>query len=98
MIALFSVWIGLLVFLLSVGMVVYRPLFTDVTVVLVLWLGAPGALCLSGLVLWAYRKEEAGQVGVAAQRRQAKVAIVLAVAAAAIVYLLIIYAEKIGPN
>ena len=97
MLALASVWIGLAAFGLSVVMVVYRPAFTDLTVTLVLYFGAPGSLCLAGLVLWAYRKEDRADSGIAAQRKQARVAIGLAVAAAAIVYLLVIFSHKLEP-
>ena len=96
MVALSSVWIGLGTFAIAVAMLVYRPAMTDATVTAVLWFGAPGAMCLAGLVLWAYRDEGSGDEGVVAQRLQAKVAIVLAVLAAAIVYGLIIGSQKIG--
>jgi len=95
MLALLSVWVGLGTFIIAVGMLVYRPMMTDPTVAAVLWFGSPGALCLAGLVLWAYRKESSEDPGVVAQRLQAKVAIVLAVLAAAIVYGLIIGSQKI---
>ena len=95
MLALASVWIGLAVFALSVAMVVYRPVFTDLTVTLVLYFGSPGSLCLAGLVLWAYRKEDRADPGVSAQRKQAQVAIVLSLVAAAIVYLLVIFSHKL---
>jgi hypothetical protein len=98
LLALLSVWISLLVFVLSFTMAFYRPAFTDLTVVLVLWFGSPLALCLSGLVLWAYRKDTSGDRAIAAQRTQAKVAIGLALAATAIVYALIIFSTKLEPN
>jgi len=94
--AFFSVWISLAVLALAAGMVIYRPLFTDLTVVAVLWFGAPGAMCFAGLVLWAYRKDTSGDPGVSGQRLQARIAIVLSVAAAVIVYLLIIYSHKLN--
>lgn len=97
MIALLSVWMGLLTFLLAVAMLVYRPLMTDITIPAVLWIGAPGAMCLGGLVLWAYRKEREPDDGLYAQRAQAKTAILLAVLAAAIVYVLIFRSEKLEP-
>ncbi len=97
MLALTSVWIGLASLVIATTMVVYRPAMTDWTVILVLYFGSPGALCFSGLVLWAYRKEASPDPGLAAQRVQAKAAIVLSLLAAAIVYLLIIFAEKIEP-
>ena len=96
MLALASVWIGLGVFLLAVAMLVYRPVFNDLTVTLVVYFGSPGALCLAGLVLWAYRKERSGDPGVAAQRVQAKFAITLAVLAAAIIYLLVGFSQPLS--
>lgn len=101
MLALLSVWIGLLSFLIAALMLIYRPAFTDLTVPLVLWFGTPGSLCLALMVLWAYRKKsgiDQADPGVRAQRIQAKVAVALAILAAAIVYALIIGAEKIGPS
>jgi hypothetical protein len=98
MIAFLSVWTGLLSFLLALVMVIHRPMMTDWTVTLVLWFGSPGSLCLAGLVLWAYRKEGAAEEGIGAQRRQAKAAIGMALAAAALVYLLIIFSHKIEVN
>ena len=96
MLALASVWIGLGVFLLAVAMLVHRPAFTDLTVTLIVYFGSPGAMCLAGLVLWAYRKEKTPEPGVVAQRLQAKAAIVLAVLAAAIVYLLVALSQTVG--
>ena len=97
MLALMSVWISLAALAVAATMVVYRPAFADWTVTLVLYFGSPGAMCFAGLILWAYRKEDSTDAGVAAQRLQAKVAIAIALLAAAIVYLLIIYAEKVEP-
>jgi hypothetical protein len=96
MVALASVWIGLIAFVAALVMVVYRPAFTDWTVLLVAYFGAPGALCLAGMVLWAHRKEPAADPAVAGQRRQAKIAIGLAVLAAAIVYGLVIFAQQVS--
>ena len=95
MLALASVWIGLAVLALSAAMVVYRPAFTDLSVTLVLYFGSPGALCFSGLVLWAYRKDDGNDPGIVAQRKQAWVAIALALVAAAMVYLLVIFSHKL---
>jgi len=97
MLALSSVWIGLASLTLSVAMVVYRPAFTDLTVTLVLYFGSPGSMCLAGLVLWAYRKEDRADPGISAQSKQARVAIGLAITAAAIVYLLVIFSQKLEP-
>ena len=98
MLAFLSVWIAVSAFVIAGGMFVYRPLFTDLTIVAVLWFASPGALCLGGLVLWAYRKDASGDPAIANQRLQAKAAIGMAVAAAAIVYWLIISSAKIEPR
>lgn len=97
MLALISTWIALPTFVLSLVMLLYRPAFTDLNILLVLYFGSPGAMCLAGLVLWAYRKETSGDPGLAAQRVQAKVAIGLAFIAAAIVYGLVIGSKKLEP-
>lgn len=97
MLALASIWIGLLSLLIAVAMAIYRPVFTDLTVTLVLYFGSPGSLCFSGLVLWAHRKEDGRLPGIRDQRLQAKIAIGLALLAAVIVYLLIFYSEKLSP-
>jgi hypothetical protein len=97
MLALASVWIALASLLLAAAMAVYRPAMTDVTVLLVLYFGSPGALCLAGLTLWAHRKDTSTDPGLAARCLQAKVAIAMALAAAAIVYLLIIFSRKLVP-
>jgi peptidoglycan biosynthesis protein MviN/MurJ (putative lipid II flippase) len=94
--ALASVWIGLAALVLAATMVLYRPAFTDWTVPMVLYFGSPGAMCLAGLVLWAYRKEDPTDPGLSAQRLQAKIAIAFALIAAAIVYLLFIFSEKLA--
>jgi len=93
--ALASVWMGLTCLALTLGMVVYRPFFNDVMLVVLLYFGIPGTLCLAGMVLWAHRKDTSGDAGVAMRRLQCKVAIGLSLAAAAIVYLLVILAARI---
>ena len=95
MLALASVWIGLGTILLAASMLLYRPAFTDVTVTLVLYFGSPGAMCLGGMVLWAHRKERSPDSGVASRRLQAKIAVILAGFAAAIVYLIIAHSQVI---
>lgn len=95
MLALASVWIALISLLIACVMVVYRPAFTDLTVLLVTYFGTPGALCFAILILWSYRKDLDPEPSVVAQRFQAWVAIVLALVAAAIVYLLVIFADPI---
>jgi len=97
MLALLSVWLGLATFLVAFSMLVYRPWMTDYTVTAVLWFGAPGAMCLAGLVLWAHHQAPPDDEGIPAQRLQAKVAIALALVAAAIVYGLIFASAKLEP-
>lgn len=97
MLALGSTWLGLLTLVVAAAMALHRPFFADLPVTFVLWLGAPGAMCLGGLVLWAHRKDRSNDAAVAAQRIQAKVGIGMAVVAAAIVYALIIGSEKLDP-
>lgn len=93
--AITSVWISLATLVLAIAMVLYRPAMTDLTVTLVLYFGTPGSICLAGMVLWAYRKEPVGEPGIDGRRRQSKTAIGLAIAAAAIVYVLVICAEQV---
>ena len=95
MLALTSVWLALITLGISVAMLVHRPWFNDATVPIVLWLGSPLSMCLAGLVLWAHRKKSSPGPNLMAQRTQCKVAIALALAAAAIVYLLVIRAETV---
>jgi len=97
MLAFASVWIAFGAFVLAVTMLVYRPAMTDLAIWSVLWLGAPLSMCFAGLILWAYRKDISDDQAIAAQRTQAWVAIALAITAAAIVYALIIYSNKLEP-
>jgi len=94
-IAFASVWIALATLVTALVMLAYRPMFTDLTVFFVLWLGSPGSLCLAGLVLWSHRREELPSAEIRAQRLQCKVAISLSIAAAAIVYYLVIRADQV---
>jgi len=95
MLALLSVWIALATLALAGVMVGFRPAFTDVTVVLVLYFGAPGAMCLAGLVLWESRRDTLGDPGVSMRRLQSKVAIALSLIAAAAVYGLIFFSKRL---
>ncbi|MCC7294093.1 MAG: hypothetical protein IT449_18685 [Phycisphaerales bacterium] len=88
MLALTSVWLGVLCLLLSGLMLMYPPAMTQGSLILVLEFLAPGSLCLAGLVLWAHRKDENPEAAVVAQRLQAKTAIVLTLLACAIVYVI----------
>jgi hypothetical protein len=65
--------------------------------VAVLYFGSPGAICLAGLVLWAYRNHGRDDPATQNQRLQAKIAIGLALVAAAIVYGLILFSQKFEP-
>ena len=94
MLAFFGVWIGLASLLVALVMLIYRPAFTDFSVVSVLYFGSPGALCFALLTLWAYRKEPDTDAGLEARRLQCKVAVAMAVIAAAIVYGLIVFSTK----
>ncbi len=94
MLAFLSVWIAVACLLASMTMLLYRPAFTDFNVWFVLWLGSPGAVALAGMVLWAHRKDKDDDPGLAGQRLQCKVAIGMALVAAAIVYGLIIGSDK----
>jgi len=95
MAALLSVWLGLACLVLSLVMVAWRPAFNDVTLLLDLYFGCPGSICLAGMVLWSHRKTVGADRAIAAQRVQAKVAIGLALVAAAIVYGLVMAAEPV---
>jgi hypothetical protein len=97
MLAFASVWISLASLLIAVAMLVYRPVMTDIAITIVLYFGSPGAMCFGGLVLWANRKEKMPEPGIIAQRVQCKVAITMAIVAAAIVYGLIIGSDKLVP-
>ncbi len=95
MTALASVWIGAAMVLLAAAMFFWRPLFSDRLVPLALY-GSVLAMTLAGLVLWSHRKESDPVPAVAARRTQAKVAIVLAAAAVAIVYALVGGAARVS--
>lgn len=92
-----SVWIGVASLAMAIGMLMHRPLMSDNAIVAVLYFGAPAALCCAGLVLWDFRKEMGDDPAVYSQRLQAKVGIGFAMAAAAIIYALIILSEKLEP-
>ncbi len=82
----------------AVTMLFWRQSFTDFHIWLVLWLGAPGTMCVAGMVLWSYRNEYVPEPSIVAQRLQCKVAIGLAILSAAIVYALIFGAEEFDPD
>ncbi len=94
MLALTSVWLGVLCLLLSGLMLVYPPAMTQGSLILVLEFLAPGSLCLAGIVLWAHRKDEHPEPAIVAQRLQAKTAIVLTLLACAIVYVIFLVLAK----
>ncbi len=97
MLAFASVWIALASLLIATAMLIYRPAMTDIAITMVLYFGAPGALCFAGIVLWANRDDDSPEAGIVAQRVQARAAIAMALVAAAIVYGLVIGAEVIVP-
>ena len=94
MLALSSAWIGLIMAGLSIAMVVYRPLFNDWALPVVLY-GAVGAIALGGLVLM--RKSQPGDEPNAAQaqRIQAKVGVSLGIVSYMIVFVLFKLANQI---
>lgn len=98
MLAFVSVWMGLGSLVAAVTMLFWRESFTDFHIWLVLWLGAPGTMCLAGLVLWSHRHEHMPEPAVVAQRLQCKVAIGLALVAVVIVYALIFGAQELDPD
>ncbi len=91
--ALLSAWLGMIALACSLTMVVYRPAFNDVMVLINLYFISPLALTLAGLVLWSTRKRAAE---FAAARLQAKVGAVLALAAAALIYMLVAGAQRLS--
>lgn len=88
MLALLSVWMSVACLGLAGTMLLYRPAFTEFTMILFMEFMAPGTLCLAGLVLWSHRKDKSPEPAVVAQRLQAKVAIALTLIAVAIVYVI----------
>ena len=98
MLALISVWVGLASFLVAAAMLLYRPTMTDLSILMILYFGSPGAICFAGLVLWANRQDTSAEPAIAAQRLQAKMAIGMALLAAAIVYALVIGSRKLEGN
>ncbi len=98
MLALLAVWVSLAALTTALTMALYRPAFVDWTIPIALY-GSAAAICFGGLVLWSHRTVADGEAGVdpgiAAQRMQSKVAIGLGLLAAAIVYVLVIYAKPV---
>lgn len=88
MLALLSVWIGLVSLVLSLLMLVRRTWFTDTWLTIGLYL-AIFSLTFAGMTLWALRKEQAGDPGVTARRTQCKAGIGLSLTAIIIVYVLV---------
>ncbi len=94
MLALLSVWLGLASLVMSLVMVLYRPAFHDVLLLVEMYFACPLSLMFGGLLLWATRKEKSQN---AAPRLQAKVGIALALVAAVLVYGLVALAERVVP-
>ena len=93
MLGLLSVWLGLASLVMSLVMVLYRPAFHDVLLLIEMYLACPLSLMFGGLLLWATRQEKSQN---AAPRLQAKVGITLALVAAAVVYGLVAFADRLG--
>ena len=93
MLGLLSSWLGLVELITSAIMVVYRPAFHDLVLLIHMYFMCPLSMTFGGLVLWSTRREKSQFAGV---RLQAQVGITMAVLAAAIVYLLVALAEPIN--
>ena len=93
MLALLSAWIGLAMTLVSLAMVVYRPLFNDALLPVVLY-GAVTAIALGGLVLMRKSKTGEDENAVRGQRVQAKVGIALGIVSYMIVFVLFKMAQQ----
>ena len=94
MLGILSVWLGSASLVISLVMVFYRPAFHDVLLLIEMYFACPLSLMFGGLVLWATRQEKSQNE---APRLQAKVGITLALVAAAMVYCLVAFAERLGP-
>lgn len=94
MLALLSVWSGLLAFLVAVAMLLWRPLFHDITIPIALYTAIFSLTC-AGVTLWALRREYHDVEGVDARRTQCFVGCGLALAAITITYALIHFAEVV---
>ena len=93
---LVSVWLGLSCCAASVWMVVQRRTLSRFELLTPLNLYACClAMTLGAVVLWAYRKRDSSEPGIAQQRLQAKVAIALSLIAVTMVYLLIMLATPV---
>ncbi len=92
MLSLFSVWLGSASLIMSLAMVLYRPAFDDVLILIDMYFACPLSLTFGGLVLWATRREKSQHDPA---RLQAKIGIALALLAAAIVYILVASAEQL---
>ncbi len=93
MLGILSVWLGLASLVMSIVMVLYRPAFHDVLLLVEMYFACPLSLMFGGLLLWATRREKSQN---AAPRLQAKVGITLALVAAAMVYGLVAFADRLG--
>ena len=93
MLGILSVWLGLASLVMSLVMVLDRPAFHDVLLMIDMYFACPLSLMFGGLVLWATRQEKSQNT---APRLQAKVGITLALVAAAVVYCLVAFADRLG--
>ncbi len=94
MLGILSVWLGLASLVMSLVMVLYRPAFHDVLLLIEMYFACPLSLMFGGLLLWATRQEKSQNT---APRLQAKVGITLALVAAAMVYGLVALADRLVP-
>lgn len=85
MLALLSVWTGLVSLLSGLLMLAWRRTFTDLGVVIGLY-AAIFALTFAGVAAWALRKEDAGEPGVRQQRTQCRIGAGMALVGIIIVY------------
>ncbi len=97
--ALLAVWTGVAALIFAIVNLTLVP-FEWRLLVMLIW-GAVDALplTLGLLVLWSFRKQQAGEAGIDAQRLQAKVGIWLAIVALAMncAYLLWYYLTHVKP-
>ena len=88
MLALLSVWAGMLSLAVGVLMLCWSASFTDLGVVIGLY-SAIFSLTFAGITLWALRKEAKDAVGVLERRRQCYVGIGLSTVGIVVVYVLV---------
>ncbi len=85
MLSLLSAWTGLAAVIMAAVMLFRRSFFSPVWLTISVYT-AIFSLTLAGMVLWALRKESAGESGVRAQRTQCYAGIGLSFVAIGVVY------------